>query len=136
MVESIQLRFIIHITAEFLGEQGSDTGGLTREFLRLVGQHATKPSGCFKHNSVALQVQYLGLSYVGQPLHNYAMYLFRSNSANAQDGLYFWLGQLKAMVLIHGGAAVHMLSPSVFNCLSGTKPINSIEIDEESDADI
>ena len=61
--------FIVHVTVhaqvEFLGEQGSDTGGLTREFFRLVGYHATKylePSGCFKHNSVALQVQYSGQS--------------------------------------------------------------------------
>ena len=72
------------VQVEFLGEQGSDNRGVTREFFRLVGQHATKymePSGCFEHNSVALQVQYLGLSYVGQPLHNYAMYLFRSNDA-------------------------------------------------------
>ena len=28
---------------EFLGEQGSDTGGLTREFFRLVGYHAAAP---------------------------------------------------------------------------------------------
>ena len=74
------------VQVEFLGEQGSDTGGFTQEFFRLVGHHATKymePSGCFEHNSVALQVQYLGLPYIGQPLHNYAMYLFRSNDANA-----------------------------------------------------
>ena len=53
---------------------------------RIVGHHATKymePSVCFKQNSVALLVQYLGLSYVGQLLHNYARYLFRSNDANA-----------------------------------------------------
>ena len=45
---------------EFLGEQGSDTGGLTREFFDLVGYHASakyfEPTGCFKHNSVAFQV--------------------------------------------------------------------------------
>ena len=47
---------------EFLGEQGSDTGGLTREFFRLVAYYTSsrymENTGCFKHNSVALQVTY------------------------------------------------------------------------------
>ena len=47
---------------EFLGEQGSDTGGLTREFFRLVAYHTSsrymENTGCFKHNSVALQVTF------------------------------------------------------------------------------
>ena len=45
---------------EFLGEDGVDTGGVTQEFFRLIGYHtATKymeSTGCFKHNSLALQV--------------------------------------------------------------------------------
>lgn len=31
-----------------------------------------------------------------------------------------------AMALVHGGSAVHLLSPSVFNYLSGLKPCNII----------
>ena len=38
----------------------SDTGGLTRNFFRLVGYHASakyfEPHGCFRHNAAALQV--------------------------------------------------------------------------------
>ena len=36
--------------------------------------------------------------------------------------MYFCLGQLMAMAVILGGAAVRILSPSVFNYLSGMKP--------------
>ena len=42
-----------------------------------------------------------------------------------------------AMALIHGGAGVRILSPSVFNFLSGMKPSEIIVgIDEVADADI
>ena len=50
---------IIYIQVLFLGEDGSDGGGLTREFFRLIACHVSKyieASGCFKHDSVALQV--------------------------------------------------------------------------------
>ena len=43
----------------FLGEEGSDGGGLSREFFRLVAAHSSKyleATGCFKHNSLALKV--------------------------------------------------------------------------------
>lgn len=47
---------------EFVGEQGSNTRGLTQEFFRLVGLHAytkyMEPTGCLIHNSIALQVYY------------------------------------------------------------------------------
>lgn len=43
-----------------MGEAGSDTGGLTREFFRLfaraMASHYLEETGCFKHNAVALQV--------------------------------------------------------------------------------
>ena len=43
-----------------MGEQGADTGGLTREYFRLVFQQMSlkymQPSGCFKHDSIAYQV--------------------------------------------------------------------------------
>ena len=54
-----------------------------------------------------------------------------------QDGVYFQLGQLMAMALLHGGAGVHILLPSVFNFYSGMKPSNIIVgMDEIADADI
>ena len=45
---------------EFVGEFGSDTGGLKREFFRLLTRSMAETymdaTGCFQHNSVALQV--------------------------------------------------------------------------------
>ncbi len=44
----------------FGDEPGADTGGLTREFFRLVSYAMSDKymtsTGCFKHNAVALQV--------------------------------------------------------------------------------
>lgn len=44
----------------FVGEVGIDTGGLTREFFRLLFQQIAAKylecTGCFMHNAVALQV--------------------------------------------------------------------------------
>ena len=44
----------------FVGEQGSDTGGLTREFFRLIQYSIMakymEDTGCFRHNAVAYQV--------------------------------------------------------------------------------
>ena len=44
----------------FVGEQGQDTGGLTREFFRLIcysmKSKYMEPTGCFRHNAVAYQV--------------------------------------------------------------------------------
>lgn len=46
---------------EFVGEVGSDTGGLKREFFCLLTRSLSETylyaSGSFQHNSVALQVQ-------------------------------------------------------------------------------
>ena len=45
---------------EFVGEIGSDTGGLTREFFSLVSKdlcpHYITPKDCLQHNSLDLQV--------------------------------------------------------------------------------
>ena len=55
----VSILYII-IQVEFLGEQGTDTGGLTREFYRLIGYHASlkyfENTGCLKHNLIAFQV--------------------------------------------------------------------------------
>ena len=48
-----------------------------------------------------------------------------------QDGVYYRLGQLIAMALIHGGAPVHILCPSVFTFLSGMKPCDIVVTIEE-----
>ena len=52
----------------FVGEEGSDTGGLTREFFRLIAYNMKskylEKTGCFQHNAIAYQVnkklEYLG----------------------------------------------------------------------------
>lgn len=45
---------------EFVGEEGVDTGGLTREFFALAAKVVTPlyidDKGCFRHNLLALQV--------------------------------------------------------------------------------
>lgn len=47
---------------EFVGEEGLDTGGLTREFFSLLQQTVVptyiNEKGSFVHNSVALRVGY------------------------------------------------------------------------------
>ena len=44
----------------FISEEGHDTGGLTREFFRLIAYTiSTKyldSAGCFKHDAIAYQV--------------------------------------------------------------------------------
>ena len=60
IVITTKLFISFRVQVEFVGEQGSDTGGITREFFTYVG-HAMSTryltqSGCFKHNSSAYQV--------------------------------------------------------------------------------
>ena len=43
----------------FVGEEGVDGGGLTREFFRLVSNVTSQymeSTGCFRHNAIAYQV--------------------------------------------------------------------------------
>ena len=50
---------------EFLGEEGNDMGGLTREFFCIIEKDMIRQYidvGTFKHNSVALQVTFNSLS--------------------------------------------------------------------------
>jgi len=50
-----------NLQVEFAGEDGSDTGGLRREFFCLLTKGVAgaylNATGAFQHNSVALQVQ-------------------------------------------------------------------------------
>ena len=51
---------------EFVGEEGIDSGGLKREFFRLLFQQMQAvyldSCGCFKHNALAFQVSWLIIS--------------------------------------------------------------------------
>lgn len=44
----------------FVGEEGVDTGGLTREFFRIIcdsiRSRYLESTGCFRHNATAYQV--------------------------------------------------------------------------------
>ena len=109
------------IQVDFLGEQGI---GLTREFYRLVGYHASlkyfESTGCFKHNLIAFQVC---MQPLGSCMHVHVYY--------------FKLGQLIAMALLQGGLSVRLLSQSVYNYLCGMKPHDIIvDIKEIPDATI
>ena len=53
----------------FVGEDGIDTGGLTREFFRLIAasfsQKYLYSTGCFKRNAIAYQVSvFYGYGYL------------------------------------------------------------------------
>ena len=48
--------------------------------------------------------------------------------------MYYRLGQLAAMCLVQGGAAIRVLAPSVYSFLCGKKPCDIIvPVDEVSD---
>ena len=124
-----------------------DTGGSHQNsfglWVTMLQSTCMEPSGCLKQNSVALLVQYLGLSYVGQLLHNYAMYLFRSNDANAHMQLnrmmyiFDLANSWQWLLFIEGLQCIccdHL--PSVFNFLVERTKRIIIEIDEVADADI
>ena len=53
-----------------------------------------------------------------------------------QEGVYYRIGQLMAMALVHGGAAVHLLSQSVYNFLTGMKPCDIVGVHEIPDASV
>ena len=46
------------------------------------------------------------------------------------DSSYFFLGQLAAMTLVHGGGAINVLCPSVYNFLFGMSPSDIVDIEE------
>ena len=75
----------------------------------LIGYHLSakymEPSGCFKHTAVAFQVA------------TYMAYnsTFKIILVILQEGIYFRLGQLMSMAFVHGGAAIRIIGPSVFN---------------------
>lgn len=97
---------------EFVGEDGLDNGGLTREFFSWFG-HALQgrflsSTGCFIHNSVAMQ-----------------------------RGEYHCIGQLCAMALVHGGGALNVFAPSVYNFMCAMKACDIVvSCDEVADEGI
>ena len=48
-----------------------------------------------------------------------------------QEGIFFQLGQLVAMVVVQGGSGLHIFSPSVYICMSGTCAMADIIVDNE-----
>ena len=55
---TLSLKLLIQVV--FVGEEGVDTGGLTREFFRLIcysiGSKFFESKGCLRHNATAYQV--------------------------------------------------------------------------------
>ena len=96
----------------FVGEDGIDTGGLTREFFRLIAasfsQKYLDSTGCFKRNAIAFQVsKFECILWICLPL------------AYFQEGVYGRVGTLAAMSLINGGASFSLFSHTVFYFLCG-----------------
>ena len=105
---------------EFIGEEGVDSGGLTREFFQILFQQIASvyldSTGCFKHNAVAFQVS------DGHTLQT----LRQNNLYFLQENVFSRLGQFASMCLVHGGAAVRVFSSSVYSFLCGMKPSDII----------
>lgn len=59
-----------------------------------------------------------------QLLYRYDQYCIAmiDNLQNFQEGVYYRLGQLAAMCLVHGGSPIRLLAPSVYAFLCGYKP--------------
>ncbi|XP_019853033.1 PREDICTED: uncharacterized protein LOC109582636 [Amphimedon queenslandica] len=94
----------------FVGEEGSDLGGLTREFFRLLSHDISSYidcTGCFTHDSLAFQ-----------------------------NNIYLKLGILAGMALCQGAGSFPVLCPSVYKFMCGTNPTDlAPTIDEVSDLD-
>ena len=58
---------------EFVGEEGIDTGGLTREFFSLFERSVTPPyitvNGSFVHDSIALRYSHDTFNYLSVSLY-------------------------------------------------------------------
>jgi hypothetical protein len=55
---------VIHMQVVFVGESGKDTGGLTREFFRLISysissKYIMYSTGVSRHNAIAYQVYFM-----------------------------------------------------------------------------
>ena len=94
-----------------------------------------EPTGCFKHNSVAFQVQHYK-GGIGLPVMNFTKSDF-IHVHFSQEGMYFRLGQLIRMAVVHGGAAMQIFCPSVLKYFSGMKPcVIIVDINEVPDASV
>ena len=80
-----------------MGEVGDDTGGLKREFFRLLTRAISDtyltPAGCVQHNSVALQVK----------MHTFFNVFF---CFWLQNNVYRQLGELVAASVAQGSSLV------------------------------
>ena len=94
-----------------MGEAGTDTGGLRREFFRLLTRSLSETylnaTGGFQHNSVALQV-HIVIFYVY--FNPYCVKIIIS----AQNDVYRRLGVLMAASVVQGGSGLHLFNSSVY----------------------
>ena len=82
-----------HLKVVFLGEPGIDDGGPRREFFRLLLAEIGRNNMLFK-----------GPHERRVPAHNVLA---------MQDELFFHVGQIMAMSMVHDGPCVHWLAPPV-----------------------
>ncbi|CAI8034740.1 G2/M phase-specific E3 ubiquitin-protein ligase [Geodia barretti] len=82
----------------FVGEQGNDTGGLTRELWCLFARHV-QHNLCEGHENCKV---------------------IRHDASKLQEGVYRRVGVLMGVSLIQGGSGYPFFAPSTFSYLSGT----------------
>lgn len=111
-----------------MGEVGSDVGGLTREFFRLVKHDIgsyIESTGCFKHDSIAFQVS-ISICY---RMYFYLCVIYKEN-------VHLRLGILFGMAIAQGGGSLPVLSHSVFKFVCGVDPADlSPKVSEIANAD-
>ena len=105
-----------HIQVTFIGEPGVDDGGPRREYFRLL------LDGTGRHNTY-----FKGSLGRRLPLHN---------TLAVQDNVYFHIGQMFALSLLHDGPCVKWLVPTAVSYLLGTADSDKLKVEDIPDPDI
>ena len=97
----------------FVGEDGVDTGGLTREFFRLIAtsfSHLNIWNQLVASNAMPLLIKYATSMY-SMDIASYLVHFI------SYEGLYSQLGKIAAMSLVHGGGSFSLFSNTIYNFL-------------------
>ena len=103
-----------HLKVIFIGELGVDDWGPKREYFRLLLQEIAHSNMYFR-----------GPIEKRLPAHNVLA---------IQDNVYFHIGQIIAMSLVHGGPCIKWLAPAAINYILGCE--QTPQVDDVPDADI
>ena len=103
-----------HLKVIFIGEPGVDDGGPRREYFQLLLQEIGRNNMYFR-----------GSMERRLPAHNVLA---------IQDDVYFHIGQIIALSLVHDGPCVKWLAPAAVNYILGCE--ETLQVDDIPDPDI